>query len=159
MPSKTDSSSDEDRPLIQNLIGREPNLVTFSRQRVAGFAGILAICAAAAIAASGSAFASTTLVKCAHPKTTTVKVNEFEYGFTLSPKGAIPCGKVIFAQRNTGSAQHNFDLQGVHSGALIQGGRHTTFTVKLLRPGKYQYQCDVLGHAALGMTGTLTVKK
>jgi uncharacterized cupredoxin-like copper-binding protein len=133
--------------------------VKFSHHRMAGVAAIFAICVAAAIAASGSAFASTTVTKCAHPKTTTVKVNEFEYGFTLSPKGAIPCGKVIFKQHNTGSAQHNFDLQGVHSGALIAGGKTTTFTVKLLHPGKYDYQCDVLGHAALGMSGTLTVKK
>jgi plastocyanin len=128
-------------------------------QRIAAFVLTLGVCSAAAVAASAGALAAGgVLKKCLHPRVTTVKVSEFEYGFTLSPKGAIPCGKVTFKQKNTGSSQHNFNIQGVKSGALIPAGGSTTFTIKLLRPGKYDYVCDVLGHAALGMTGTLTVK-
>jgi hypothetical protein len=151
------SGSEEDRPHPAHD-QKEPILVT-PRQRLALLVVTLGICSAAAIAGSASALAGgVVLKKCLHPRVTTVKVNEFEYGFTLSPKGPIPCGKVIFKQRNTGSAQHNFDIQGVKAGGLIAPGGSTTFTIKLLRPGKYDYICDVLGHTALGMTGTMTVK-
>jgi uncharacterized cupredoxin-like copper-binding protein len=43
------------------------------------------------------------------------------------------------------------------AGNLIAPGESTTLTV-LLKPGTYTYLCDVIGHAALGMTGTLKVK-
>jgi plastocyanin len=133
--------------------------VTFSRRRVAGLVVTLTVCTAVAIAASASALASGAAVKkCLHPKVTTVSVKEFEYGFTIAPKGAIPCGKVTFKQTNTGSIQHNFDLQGTKSGPLLSAHGSASFTIKLLAPGKYTYLCDVLGHAALGMTGILTVK-
>jgi len=138
--------------------------VTFSRQRLAGLVVTLVVCTAVAIAASGTAFASgtaltkTALTKCLHPKVTTVSVKEYEYGFTITPKGPIPCGKVTFKQTNTGTIQHNFDLQGVKSGPLLTAHKTASFTIKLLRPGKYTYLCDVLGHAALGMAGSLTVK-
>jgi uncharacterized cupredoxin-like copper-binding protein len=99
-----------------------------------------------------------TPAQCASPQTTTVQVNEFDFGFTLSPAGSIPCGQVTFVQKNTGAVIHNFSIDGVNgaTGALINPGQSTTMTVTI-GPGKYQYVCDVPGHVAQGMSGQLTV--
>jgi uncharacterized cupredoxin-like copper-binding protein len=86
---------------------------------------------------------------------TTVNVNMFEYGFTLS-QASIPSGTVTFVVKNSGGEVHNFDINGVHSGALIGGGATETWTVKLA-PGQYLYTCDVPFHVDKGMTGAFTV--
>jgi uncharacterized cupredoxin-like copper-binding protein len=85
----------------------------------------------------------------------TVNVNMFEYGFTLS-QSTIPSGTVTFVVKNSGAEVHNFDINGVHSGALIGAGATETWTVKLA-PGQYLYTCDVPFHVDKGMTGTFTV--
>jgi plastocyanin len=117
-------------------------------------AASVAIVAAALFGTSAASAASA--AGCLHPKTTTVKVTEFEYGFKLSPL-PVHCGTVTFVQKNTGSLAHNFDIQGVRAGKLLSTGQSSKFTVKL-KAKKYPYQCDVLGHASLGMIGTLKVK-
>lgn len=97
---------------------------------------------------------TTTAAACTNPQASTVTVKEFEWSFTLSAN-PVHCGAVTFVQTNTGGTEHNFDVGG-NAGALIQPGGSTTMTVNLL-PGSYTYQCDVEGHATLGMIGTLTV--
>jgi len=94
---------------------------------------------------------------CSSPVSTTVTVDEFEYGFKLS-QASVPCGSVTFQQKNSGGATHNFNLQGIAGGrgALIGPGQSTTMTVQLT-PGKIDYVCDVQDHASLGMVGSLTV--
>jgi nitrite reductase (NO-forming) len=98
-----------------------------------------------------------TAATCTSPQASTVTVDEFEYGFTLS-SNSVPCGAITFKQSNSGSVTHNFDLQGVNGavGALIGPGQATSFTVTLV-PGKDTYVCDVSGHIEAGMIGTLTV--
>jgi len=86
---------------------------------------------------------------------TTVNVNMFEYGFTLS-QSSIPSGTVTFVVKNSGAEVHNFDINGVHSGALIGAGTSETWTVKMA-PGQYLYTCDVPFHVDKGMTGAFTV--
>jgi uncharacterized cupredoxin-like copper-binding protein len=115
-----------------------------------------AIVTAALFGTSVASASSTAGKKCLHPKKSVVTVKEFEYGFTLSPRIA-QCGTVTFKQSNTGALPHNFDLQGVKAGKLINPHATSSFTVTLT-PKKYNYLCDVLGHASLGMVGTLTVK-
>ncbi len=64
---------------------------------------------------------------------------------------------VTFVQSNTGGTEHNFDVGG-NAGAVIQPGGSTTMTVENLALGSYtSYQCDIEGHATLGMIGTLAV--
>jgi plastocyanin len=111
-----------------------------------------------ALLGTGAASAAPTAAakKCLHPKKSTVTVKEFEYGFTLSPKTPV-CGTITFKQTNTGSLSHNFDITGVKAGKLLNSHTSAKFTVTM-KPGKYPYLCDVLGHASLGMVGTLTVK-
>jgi len=118
----------------------------------------LAVCGVAAVSAlvGGNASAATA-AKCAHPKNTTVKVDMFEMGFQLKPGGAIPCGKVTFKMKNTGSISHNFHIEGFKPGKLLGTGASGT-QVLTLTPKTYSYVCDVLGHAQAGMSGSLKVK-
>jgi uncharacterized cupredoxin-like copper-binding protein len=94
---------------------------------------------------------------CASPQNTTVAVDEFDFGFTLS-LATVPCGTVTFNQKNSGAVVHNFHLQGVPGavGALIDPGKTTTMTVQLT-PSKITYVCDVSHHDELGMIGQLVV--
>jgi len=85
----------------------------------------------------------------------TVKVSEFEYGFTLSPS-SIPSGNVTFVMTNTGTTTHNFDISGIKAGPFLNPGTSATMTVNLQSGRRYSYLCDVPGHAALGMRGTFT---
>jgi uncharacterized cupredoxin-like copper-binding protein len=85
----------------------------------------------------------------------TVQVSMFEFGFTLSPT-AVPSGNVTFVMKNTGTIQHNFDVEGVKAGPFVNPGQSATMTVNLKAGQKYTYLCDVPGHAAAGMIGTFT---
>jgi plastocyanin len=85
----------------------------------------------------------------------TVQVSMFEFGFTLSPS-TVPSGTVTFVMKNTGSTAHNFDLEGVQVGPLLDAGESASMTVNL-QPGQtYSYQCDVPEHADAGMEGMFT---
>jgi uncharacterized cupredoxin-like copper-binding protein len=87
--------------------------------------------------------------------TTTVQVNMVEYAFQLS-QSSIPSGKVTFVIKNSGADVHNFDLNGVKSGAILAPGATETWTVSLA-PGQFLYTCDVPFHVDRGMTGTLQI--
>ena len=86
---------------------------------------------------------------------TTVNVNMVEYAFQLS-QTSIPSGRVTFVIKNSGSDVHNFDINGVKSGAILAPGATETWTVALA-PGQYLYTCDVPFHVDRGMTGLLTI--
>jgi uncharacterized cupredoxin-like copper-binding protein len=86
---------------------------------------------------------------------TTVQVNMVEYAFQLS-QTSIPSGKVTFVIKNSGADVHNFDINGVKSGAILAPGATETWTVSLA-PGQYLYTCDVPFHVDRGMTGALTI--
>jgi nitrite reductase (NO-forming) len=86
---------------------------------------------------------------------TTVNVNMVEYSFQLS-QTSIPSGQVTFVIKNSGAEVHNFDINGVKSGALLAPGATETWTVSLA-PGQYLYTCDVPFHVDRGMTGTFNV--
>jgi len=83
---------------------------------------------------------------------------------------ADPTGQLLFANKtaqakagsvsvempNMSGTDHNLDIQGVGKGPIIKKGV-SKFQANL-KPGKYTFLCDVPGHAAAGMKGTLTVK-
>jgi plastocyanin len=87
--------------------------------------------------------------------TTTVQVNMVDYQFQLD-KTTVPSGKVTFVIKNSGNDVHNFDLNGVKSGALLSPGQTETWTVSLA-PGQYLYTCDVPFHVDRGMSGVFQV--
>jgi len=86
---------------------------------------------------------------------TTVQVGMFEYGYNLSQQ-AVPSGQVTFVIRNNGSEVHNFSVQGVKVGAILNPGQTETYTVGL-PAARFSYVCDVPFHIDRGMLGSLTV--
>lgn len=68
-------------------------------------------------------------------------------------------GQVTFDMDNKSPIGHNIALKGVAgaAGKVVPQGQTSTFTVTL-KPGKYTFYCQVPGHEAAGMKGTLTVK-
>ena len=60
---------------------------------------------------------------------------------------------------NKSPIQHNIALKGPVTGAgpIVGSGGMSTFTANL-KPGTYEFYCQVPGHEAAGMKGTLTVK-
>lgn len=76
----------------------------------------------------------------------------------FQPKSfAIPATTpVVVTLRNTGVALHNFTIDTLHISVDVVPGE--TKQVTLNAPvGTYEYYCDVPGHKAAGMVGTLTV--
>jgi plastocyanin len=65
--------------------------------------------------------------------------------------------KIVLKNPSSSGMPHGIAIQGHGSGAVVQPGGTSTVTAKLA-PGKYTFLCPVPGHAAAGMTGTLTVR-
>jgi len=86
---------------------------------------------------------------------TTVQVGMFEYGFNLS-QSTIPSGQVTFVIKNNGNEVHNFSIQGVKVGTIINPGATETYTVAL-PPQRFNYVCDVPFHIDRGMLGNFAV--
>lgn len=70
-------------------------------------------------------------------------------------------GKVTVTMDNKASIDHNIALkQGstvIGAGKIVGGGGVSTFSATL-KPGTYEFFCQVQGHEAGGMKGTLTVR-
>ena len=83
--------------------------------------------------------------------------------FSFKPKDvSVSSGKVVFFLVNSGPSAHDMliaDSTGktVARSSLVQSGDTFTFTIDNLAAGKYVFYCDVPGHRAAGMEGTLTV--
>ncbi len=87
----------------------------------------------------------------------TVQVGMFEYGYNLSSQ-SLPSGQVTFVIKNNGSEVHNFSIQGVKTGKILDPGQTETWTVAL-PPTRYSYVCDVPFHIDRGMIGSLNVSQ
>jgi uncharacterized cupredoxin-like copper-binding protein len=88
------------------------------------------------------------------------KVTLSEYKFSPSSID-VKAGKVTFLLDNSGTIGHDMvvsDAGGKVLGKsdLVQSGNTTEFTVSNLPAGTYTFYCDVPGHRANGMQGTLT---
>jgi uncharacterized cupredoxin-like copper-binding protein len=139
--------------------GKYEFLCTIPGHAGAGMKGLLGIgvqltATPAPVAVAGGAAGGASGATCNNPQSTTVTVDEFDYGFTLS-QNSVPCGPITFIQTNSGNRTHNFDVNG-SAGAWIEAGETTRMTVTF-KPGTYRYMCDEFGHEYLGMIGTLTV--
>jgi plastocyanin len=78
----------------------------------------------------------------------------FQFGKATAKPGA-----VTFSMPNPSPIQHNIAIKGPVSGKgpIVGKGGDSTFQVTL-KPGTYEFYCQVTGHEAGGMKGTLTVK-
>jgi len=82
--------------------------------------------------------------------------------FTITPQNVtLPkTGTYTVVIWNEGSQLHSLKIEGNGLTARakeINFGSKSTFKVTFKKPGKYQMYCPVIGHRALGMTGTITV--
>jgi uncharacterized cupredoxin-like copper-binding protein len=103
---------------------------------------------------------TTTTTTCTSP-TNTVVVQMKEYTFlkgdgTALSGTTLPSGCTQFNISNVGNEVHNFDISGVHSGALLGPGQNESWDVNL-KAGQYLFVCDVPFHVDRGMTGNFTV--
>jgi plastocyanin len=74
----------------------------------------------------------------------------------LNKTATATAGSITIDMPNTSGVQHNIAIQGKGAGPIVAKGTSSfkaTFTA-----GTYTYLCEVPGHAAAGMKGTLTVK-
>lgn len=74
-------------------------------------------------------------------------------------KATAPAGKITISMPNPSPIQHNIALKapGSGNGPIVGHGGDSRFTTTL-KPGTYEYYCQVPGHEQAGMKGTLTVK-
>jgi uncharacterized cupredoxin-like copper-binding protein len=82
--------------------------------------------------------------------------------FTITPQNiTLPKpGSYSFELHNEGAQTHSLKIVGNgldKRGEDIIFGNNTTFTADFKKSGKYDMYCPVIGHRALGMTGTITV--
>jgi mono/diheme cytochrome c family protein len=77
----------------------------------------------------------------------------------LFGKATATAGPVTISMPNQAPIQHNISITGPvgGKGPIVGKGGTSSFQVTL-KPGTYTFLCDVPGHAAAGMKGTLTVK-
>jgi plastocyanin len=77
----------------------------------------------------------------------------------VTNKASAPVGSIKFVMPNKSPVQHNIALKppGKGAGPIVGSGGTSTFTAAL-KPGTYEYYCQVPGHEEGGMKGTLTVK-
>ena len=77
----------------------------------------------------------------------------------VTSKASAKAGKVTFSMPNKAPIQHNIAIKGPVSGngPIVGSGGDSKFTATL-KPGSYTFYCQVPGHEAGGMKGTLVVK-
>lgn len=89
-----------------------------------------------------------------------------QLAYTSAKAEATP-GAVTVTMTNMSGVMHNIAIEAGENGATAKGAKIAASTfiskgetsIKLnLKPGKYTYFCEVPGHRAAGMYGTLTVK-
>lgn len=137
---------------------------------VLGMSVVLAACGADAPTAV-PAPAATTAPAAAEPTATTASGGSTSAGaavavtlseWSIDPKTIdVSAGKVTFNVTNKGKFPHNFAVVSngteVMKTANIPGGGTATLEMDLTA-GSFQTICDIPGHKAQGMVGTLTVK-
>lgn len=74
----------------------------------------------------------------------------------VNTKATAPAGPLTIEMPNESGVPHNIAIAGKGRSAVISKGK-VDFKANLT-PGTYEYVCEVAGHLAAGMKGTLTVK-
>lgn len=108
----------------------------------------------AAIASSGASSAPSAESPAAAAPSVDVTLREF----TIAPSSVeLPAGGATLRVVNDGAVKHNLSVDG-RASAMLSGGNSTKLDLTGLEPGTYTMRCDVPGHEAAGMRGTLTVE-
>lgn len=150
------SAQPEQRPPLQRRPGLNTDTLALGALFLALFAFLAATLAVGiatraadehrALAASGAAGGS------ASTEAATVSLDEF----ALDPDAlTVPEGSTL-AVRNDGAVVHNLSVDGVAS-PMLNGGESGELDLSQVAPGSYTMRCDVPGHEAAGMSGTITI--
>jgi uncharacterized cupredoxin-like copper-binding protein len=119
--------------------------------------GLVAASVAVSLALAGAAAAALMVHRSA--RATRVTVTESEYKIAVAP-AKLKAGTTTFVVRNRGKLAHALDISGPGLKTVkvptIAPGKSRTVTVKL-GGGTFKLWCPIPGHAALGMTRSLTV--
>jgi plastocyanin len=78
----------------------------------------------------------------------------------VTNKASAPAGPITIKMKNASTIGHNIAIEGngvTGNGAVVAGGGVSQFKVTL-KAGTYTFFCQVPGHRAAGMVGTLVVK-
>lgn len=76
--------------------------------------------------------------------------------FAISPGTLEVSAGAVLEIRNDGTVEHNLSVDGTAS-SMLAAGEATQLDLSELEPGTYTTRCDVPGHEAAGMRGTLTI--
>jgi uncharacterized cupredoxin-like copper-binding protein len=133
-----------------------------TRRKAGAYAVVPVVVAALAVTGAGVATAG----RSAHAaKATTLHLKADPHGnLTFNVKKlSAKAGKVRLVMKNPGSSMldHGIAVKGKgldKDGAIVGPGKTSTVTVTLKAGKKYRFYCPVMGHAAAGMKGTLTVR-
>jgi plastocyanin len=69
----------------------------------------------------------------------------------------VPAGTVPMTLVNEGTIEHNVVIEELGEDRVLDAAAGETDSAEVeLQPGDYTYYCDVAGHRAAGMEGTLT---
>jgi plastocyanin len=94
-------------------------------------------------------------------QTVSFEAQDFAYtGLHVEAKAG---DKVTFSMKNSGSADHEFEVFGPDGKELgeiepVSTGETGKRTLKLTKPGTYRFVCGVSDHEARGMQGTFDVR-
>lgn len=118
---------------------------------------LVAAAVAVALALAGAAVAA--VMGHGSTRVTRVTVTESEYKIVVAPAKLKP-GTIAFVVRNHGKIAHALEISGPGLKTVkvptIAPGASRTVTAKL-GGGTFKLWCPIPGHAALGMTRSLTV--
>jgi plastocyanin len=114
----------------------------------------------AAVACSGGAPAASNTPAGSTSGGTTLNVAMSEMMFTPNTWTAKAGQPVTVNATNNGTVPHDWEVVGMESQTLVEAaaGKSASKTFTIATPGTYQVICSKTGHAAAGMTGTLTVQ-
>jgi molybdopterin/thiamine biosynthesis adenylyltransferase/uncharacterized cupredoxin-like copper-binding protein len=95
-----------------------------------------------------------------HGSQRVLELNHNPEGYLLfmDDRATITAGNVVIRSDNRSGIEHDLVISGPATYAKTPGRSYGVTTLRLqLRPGKYEYYCDIPGHRAAGEHGILTV--
>lgn len=86
-------------------------------------------------------------------------VTEVSLGdFFIKPKDAAVKAGTVLDVKNEGAVDHNLAIEGGKASEMLAPGKDGTLDTAGLKAGTYKWFCEVPGHEAAGMKGTVTVE-
>ena len=108
-----------------------------------------------AVVAMNGGSSSTSSASASGSSVVQVTLTEFKVVFNPS---VITAGDVTFVVTNAGAVDHNFAFPSLNiRTAMLKAGEVAKLEVKGLEVGDVEYLCEVAGHGAAGMTGSISI--